>query len=258
MFLSSIIPEINELTVIILPTLILCDQYISICTNAKLPYTALNSNVEESEKKLLVEECLNDLKKFCEKYNIIITTPDTFIGDDCRIIVSTLYEENLLKRIVVDEAHLTFDHGLTFRPNYIKLLTYFITINKTQFIFCSGSLIIKAITKISKICHIKNYNTLRGSCFKSNIIIIHIRKETLIDLSNYINGIKRLQIIRKNYFKEKPFEVLVIVRSLKKVKECTTIFKKNGYSVTTYNSTLTKYEKKNLEINMNQIIILLL
>lgn len=98
----------------------------------------------------------------------------------------------------------------------------------------------------------KNFN-------KANTIILNIRKENLIDISNFADAIERLKISRKEFFKERDFKVVVIVRSIKKIKECINVYRRHGFMTTIYNSLLSKTEKRmakeRFEQNNNVAII---
>lgn len=132
----------------------------TICEKAGLPFIVFNMTITAAEKRKLMKLSMESPSKFSETHNIILTTPDSFIGEDLRFIFSNLYKNKKLKKFIVDEAHLVFDQGLGFRPNYLKMLSYFETLRDTQFIFCSGSLPDITIEKIIKISRLPPPHTL--------------------------------------------------------------------------------------------------
>lgn len=71
-----------------------------------------------------------------------------------------------------------------------------------------------------------------------------VKKENLLDISDYVDGLKRLRILKKIVYKEKPFRVVIIVRNIKKIKFCEDMYKKEGFTTVKYCRTLTKEEKK--------------
>lgn len=93
---------------------------------------------------------------------MILTTPVSFVGEDMRLIISTLYRNQLLEKITVVDAYFILEHGLGFRSNYLKLITYFVSVRNAQFVFCSGSFLNEAIEKIVKLSRLPTYTVIRA------------------------------------------------------------------------------------------------
>lgn len=168
------------------------------------------------EKTKLLRLAMEHPEKFSEENNVILITPDSMIGENLRLILSSLYKKNLLKKVIIDEAHLIFDQGLGFRPNYLKMLVYFETIRNCQFIYCSGSVSDEAVRRIIRISHFLPHTVIRGISYKQNIVITMKKKENLLDISDYSDSLIRLRILRKLCYENKLFRVVIIVRNIKK------------------------------------------
>lgn len=97
-FFSTIIANTNSTSIIILPTIILCEQYIDICKKTKLPFATFNSTVTSNQKKKMINDCMQSLPSFSGKANVILTTPDSFVGEKLRLIISSLYRNGFLRK----------------------------------------------------------------------------------------------------------------------------------------------------------------
>ncbi|CEF59320.1 Helicase, C-terminal domain and P-loop containing nucleoside triphosphate hydrolase domain-containing protein [Strongyloides ratti] len=71
-----------------------------------------------------------------------------------------------------------------------------------------------------------------------------VKKENLLDISDYVDRIKRLQILRTNVYQGKPFRVVIIVRNIQEIQFCEDLYKKEGFTTVKYCSTLSKEEKE--------------
>uniref|UniRef100_A0AAF5DLT5 Helicase ATP-binding domain-containing protein n=1 Tax=Strongyloides stercoralis TaxID=6248 RepID=A0AAF5DLT5_STRER len=132
----------------------------------------------------LIKLAVTSPNLFANKINVILISPESFISNSTNGLISSLYETNNIKRIIIDEAHLIFQCGLTYRPDYLKLLKYLSKLSQLQVLFSSGTLTKEGIIKISNNINSNNYLMIRGCSFKSNILIYKIYKENLIDLKH--------------------------------------------------------------------------
>ncbi|CEF60064.1 Helicase, C-terminal domain and P-loop containing nucleoside triphosphate hydrolase domain-containing protein [Strongyloides ratti] len=170
------------------------------------------------EKTKLLRLAMEHPEKFSEENNVILITPDSMIGENLRLILSSLYKKNLLKKVIIDEAHLIFDQGLGFRPNYLKI----------------GSVSDEAVRRIIRISHFLPHTVIRGISYKQNIVITMKKKENLLDISDYSDSLIRLRILRKLCYENKLFRVVIIYSSTLSKEEKTQpreIYEKSNYSV---------------------------
>ncbi|CEF61468.1 DNA/RNA helicase, DEAD/DEAH box type, N-terminal domain and Helicase, superfamily 1/2, ATP-binding domain and P-loop containing nucleoside triphosphate hydrolase domain-containing protein [Strongyloides ratti] len=134
------IAELNDVTIIILPTILLCNQCDEILKKSNVNHCIINSESSKEDKREILKLAIENTSKFSNQYNCIICTPDSFISDYCRNIISCIYKHDHLKRIIIDESHLVLHHGLSFRPNFMKLLSYLHTLKGTQILYSSATL----------------------------------------------------------------------------------------------------------------------
>uniref|UniRef100_A0A0K0DSI4 ATP-dependent RNA helicase n=1 Tax=Strongyloides stercoralis TaxID=6248 RepID=A0A0K0DSI4_STRER len=258
--LSNIIADLDKVNIIILPTISLCFQYQQILDGAKIPYLTINSsNKKLTEKTNLIKLGLTSPNLFAKKINVILTTPESFINNNTNGLISSLYETNKINRVIVDEAHLIFQCGLTYRPDYLKLLKYLSKLTQLQIIFSSATLTKHAITKITNNISTNNYLTVRGCSFKNNILIFKIYKENLLDLSIYVDTCKRLNIIKKYITDTEQFKIICVVRRKESIPEIEDIYKKYKFQcVSLYSDLEMSVKQRNIEKFNNTTDIILL
>ena len=78
----------------------------------------LNGDLGIRKKTVL----FNELKKKCPGLKLLYTTPEMLLNNDETMpIIQNLYQNGLISRIVLDEAHCISTWGHDFRPNYLKV-----------------------------------------------------------------------------------------------------------------------------------------
>eukprot|EP00760_Papus_ankaliazontas_P039656 PhM_4_TR9748/c0_g1_i1/m.85611/K10901/BLM, RECQL3, SGS1; bloom syndrome protein len=160
------------LTVVISPLLSLIQDQVDGLRSIDVAAQALTSQTPEAQKRALWEEWRSGVLK-----NLLVYfTPELFGCSDALVKkLQDLYQQGLLARIVIDEAHCISSWGHDFRPDYKKL-----SILKTLFPSCPiMALTATATTVVTKdvlaTLHVPNAVVFKGSFNRPNLRYVVIR-----------------------------------------------------------------------------------
>lgn len=82
----------------------------------------------------------------------------------------------------------------------------------------------EAVRRIIRIFRLPEHTVIWGISYKQNIVITMIKKENLLDISDFMDGLIRLKILRQMCFENRPFRVVVIVRNIQKMPFCEELY----------------------------------
>ena len=106
------------ITVVLSPLKSLIFDQVKALQDKGIKAELMNGDLGIRKKKELFDE----LKKKAPSIKLLYTTPEMLlVNEETRPIMNSLYENGLISRIVLDEAHCISTWGHDFRPHYLKV-----------------------------------------------------------------------------------------------------------------------------------------
>ncbi|KIJ54258.1 hypothetical protein M422DRAFT_241508 [Sphaerobolus stellatus SS14] len=111
------IAEEHGITIVISPLLALMKNQVAKLRELDIEVAALTSETSNEEK----QKVASDLQSGRPSYRLLYVTPEKMCSHDFVDVLDTVYENNELNRMVVDEAHCISEWGHDFRTEYRRL-----------------------------------------------------------------------------------------------------------------------------------------
>lgn len=221
------------LTIVISPLKsLIYDQYISL-KKKNVKTTLLMSDIGIKEKKAI----LNNLKPDNLNFNILYTTPETlYTNFELSEILLELYDNNLLTRFAIDEAHCVSTWGHDFRPHYLKLNTLKTNFPTVPIMALTASATSKVEADIKHLLDINDCTKFTKSFFRNNLNIKIIEKDTK-------NKAQILSIIEKY----NDLSGIIYCHSRKQCEELSDYLKDNNILSEHYHAGMTKKNREKLQ-----------
>ena len=174
------------LTIVISPLKsLIYDQYLGL-KKKNIKATLLMSDIGVKERNII----LDNLKPNNLKFNLLYTTPETlYTNFELTEILSDLYDNNLLTRFAIDEAHCVSTWGHDFRPHYLKMNTLKKNYPNVPIMALTASATNKVEADIKHLLGINNCKLFTQSFFRNNLNISIVKKQPkkstqIIDIIN--------------------------------------------------------------------------
>ncbi|KAJ7741355.1 ATP-dependent DNA helicase [Mycena metata] len=111
------VAETHGVTIVVSPLLALMKNQVSGLREKHIPVASLTSETSPADKKIIVR----DLASGHPVNRLLYITPEKLCTSEFIQILSTIYEQKELNRLVIDEAHCISEWGHDFRAEYRRL-----------------------------------------------------------------------------------------------------------------------------------------
>lgn len=176
--LPAICDEANKLTVVISPLLALMADQVANLVKLGIVTKTFNSLISQQER----EEVLADLKSKNIKTRLLYISPEMADTSHFLQILDRLYNDNILSRVAVDEAHCVSQWGHDFRPAYIKLGNLRKRYPDVPFMALSATANSTVVEDIVSCLHLKNLTKFVISDFRKNLHYDVIYADLFVDV----------------------------------------------------------------------------
>ena len=142
------------------------------------------------------KELFDELKKKVPSIKLLYTTPEMLlVNEETRPIMNSLYENGLISRIVLDEAHCISTWGHDFRPHYLKVKLLKDFFPETPIAALTATATEKVFADIKDILGFKSNIKVFNSTFLRTNLKIEIRsrgeklaekKETIYEIASLL------------------------------------------------------------------------
>jgi len=228
----------NGLTIVISPLKSLIKDQMDNLTKRNIKVLGFYGDTTIKNKRLAIKE----LNKDTLDYHIIYTTPETlFDNTEFKYLIENVYENHLLARFVIDEAHCISQWGNDFRPSYRNLNKIRENYPKVPIMALTATATPKVQGDIINLLQFQKYKHYNKSYYRSNlnIKVIHKRKGGKAHKQNLI------KLIMKNGYNSK--SGIIYCQTRKKCEEISLFLKEYGICTEAYHAGFTKKQKHEIE-----------
>ncbi|XP_069129051.1 ATP-dependent DNA helicase Q5-like [Argopecten irradians] len=163
-------------TLVVSPLIALMQDQLEHLDHLKIPSETLNSKQTVKEKKRV----LGDLNSAKPRTRLLYITPEQAATDGFKAVADSLIKKNLLRYLVVDEAHCVSQWGHDFRPDYLKLGQLRKKMPGIPCIALTATATAQVVTDIEKQLQLKTpVKKFKSSCFRSNLFYDVAMKEVI-------------------------------------------------------------------------------
>ena len=178
----------NGITIVISPLRSLIYDQVLNLKKKKIPAVLLSGDISVNEKKSILDK----LKLDTIPFSLLYTTPETLLSNYQLIpILEELNEQNLLNRIVIDEAHCVSNWGHDFRPSYLKMSSLKNLFPKVPIMALTATATKKVLSDIKHLLDIKEHAIFQQSFVRKNLNIKIIHRETEKDSIEELKNLVR-------------------------------------------------------------------
>jgi bloom syndrome protein len=177
-------------TIIVSPLKSLIEDQIHQLKQKNVNVAFINEDISKKEKGDLLKKL-----KHIDDYLLLYVTPEIIMDDKIILVLSDLYKEDKLARMVIDEAHCVSTWGHDFRDSYLKLkmVKKYIPEIKITALTATATPLVKE--DIINLLELKNPHIETTGFFRPNLNIKIINRNDTI-LSNLRD------LIQNNYFEQ--------------------------------------------------------
>ena len=175
------------LTIVLSPLRSLIYDQVSALKKKGITCELLMSDLKVSDRNRVYEE----LSKKIPQIKLLYSTPESILcNEDTMKYIKTLHSNNLLARIVLDEAHCISTWGHDFRPNYLKVRNLRNEYPGVPIIALTATATKKVEADIQDILNIPNPKIFKRSFLRENlkITIKDRKKDTIKEIANLLEN----------------------------------------------------------------------
>lgn len=174
------------LCIVISPLLALINDQLNFLNAIGIKSNYFNSQTNQAEKR----ELFNDLASDQPVCKLLYTTPETLISNvGLHLLLDELYKKNILRRIIIDEAHCVSNWGHEFRPSYLQLRKLKSTFPKIQIVTFTATATPKVQLDMIKQLNMRNVVIHCQSFVRPNLsyqIKLKTRSTVVLEMSRLI------------------------------------------------------------------------
>ena len=226
------------LTIVISPLKSLIKDQMDNLSKRSIKVLGFYGDTTIKQKRLVVQE----LNKETLEYHLLYTTPETLFDNmEFKYILEGVYDNKLLTRFVIDEAHCISQWGNDFRPSYRNLNKIRENYPGIPIMALTATATPKVQSDIINLLRFQKYKHYNKSYYRSNlnIQIIHKRKGGKVHKQNL------LRLIMKNNYNSK--SGIIYCQTRKKCEEISIFLKEYGIHAEAYHAGFTKKQKHEIE-----------
>jgi bloom syndrome protein len=178
------------ITIIVSPLKSLIEDQIHQLKQKNVNVAFINEDISKKEKADLLKKL-----KHIDDYLLLYVTPEIIMDDKIILVLSDLYKEDKLARMVIDEAHCVSTWGHDFRDSYLKLKMVKKCIPDIKITALTATATPLVKEDIINLLQLKNPHIETTGFFRPNLNIKIINRNDTI-LSNLRD------LIQNNYFEQ--------------------------------------------------------
>uniref|UniRef100_A0A0N5B3I9 DNA 3'-5' helicase n=1 Tax=Strongyloides papillosus TaxID=174720 RepID=A0A0N5B3I9_STREA len=184
-----------------------------------------------------------DEESFLNEYQIILTTPEKCFNEAIRSGLGRLHELGVLNRIIIDEAHMAFHTTLEFRPEYGKIFNLIQKFYNCNVVVASATLPEEGFKGIQTLLNKKGRVVLKGSTFRSNIVIVNINSSDVFEPTNILDSVKRIMDLKKHFYCNERIKGICVASTREATKTVTQLFNSYGIRAIEYHSKIKELSR---------------